>query len=421
VVESGRRTSRDLSAEELRTDDDFLAHVPTCVGLMNSSAFERRKMAYRLESYVLRGEIRNSQQNSVSGWLEVLRATGKGEDAASEPRLVMLSFVGNLQGELAGRDFRFEVRERDLPNPRPVLEEHFHNDQIGPMGDSLYRMVRVPLIPIEEFCMARERGENPPEEQRASIYLEWYSQNGRVVLELLDPILEFAGQYDRLADPEPDPVPDPDDVGPPSITAISLDDDGVFGISSVSPPDAEDEDDPFGLFPKGLSQQISQSSLDAESADDTSPLEDELPWTDCEPQEPRSWDEIIPGIDPETKAMYEQWDEVTDGTKDEPLTWLFESPLSLPKPDNVLDEQQAWIALHSLLAAMALRGVAFDMCPHFTALQAYRLLIDDLLPEAGVHPNLVATGWVQHYGSWESCEACQAEFDEEYERRKNTE
>jgi hypothetical protein len=388
---------------------------------MNSSAFERRKMAYRLESYVLRGEIRNSQQNSVSGWLEVLRATGKGEDAASEPRLVMLSFVGNLQGELAGRDFRFEVRERDLPNPRPVLEEHFHNDQIGPMGDSLYRMVRVPLIPIEEFCMARERGENPPEEQRASIYLEWYSQNGRVVLELLDPILEFAGQYDRLADPEPDPVPDPDDVGPPSITAISLDDDGVFGISSVSPPDAEDEDDPFGLFPKGLSQQISQSSLDAESADDTSPLEDELPWTDCEPQEPRSWDEIIPGIDPETKAMYEQWDEVTDGTKDEPLTWLFESPLSLPKPDNVLDEQQAWIALHSLLAAMALRGVAFDMCPHFTALQAYRLLIDDLLPEAGVHPNLVATGWVQHYGSWESCEACQAEFDEEYERRKNTE
>jgi hypothetical protein len=329
--------------------------------------------------------------------------------------------VGNLQGELAGRDFRFEVRERDLPNPRPVLEEHFHNDQIGPMGGSLYRMVRVPLIPIEEFYMARERGETPPEEQRASIYLEWYSQNGRVVLELLDPIFEFAGQYDRLADPEPEPVPDPDDVGPPSITAISLDDDGIFGVSSVSPTEAEDDDDPFGLFPKGLSQQISQSSLDAESADDASPLEDKLPWTDSEPQEPRSWDEIIPGIDPETKAMYEQWDEVTHGTKDEPLTWLFESPLSLPKPDNVLDEQQAWIALHSLLAAMALRGVAFDMCPHFTALQAYRLLIEDLLPEAGVHPNLVATGWVQHYSSWESCRECESEFDEEYERRKNKE
>lgn len=220
--------------------------------------------------------------------------------------------------------------------------------------------------------MALERGETPPEEQRAFIYFEWYSQNGRVVLELLDPILESAGQYDRLADPEPEPVPDPDDFGPPCITAISLDDDGVFGISSVSPPDAdaEEDDDPFGLFPKGLSQQISQSSLDAESVDDSLQHKEQLPWSDDEPQTPRSWDEIIPGIDPETKAMYEQWDEVTPGTKDEPLTWLYESPLCLPKPDNVFDEQQAWIALHSLLAAMALRGVAFDMCPHFTAMQA---------------------------------------------------
>ncbi len=374
-------------------------------------------MAYRLESYVVRGEIRNSQQNSVSGWLEVLRATGKGEAVTSEPRLVMLSFVGNLHGELAGRDFRFEVREQDLPSPRPVLEEHFHNDQIGPMGDSLYRMVRVPLIPIEEFYMARKRGETPPEEQRASIYLEWYSQNGRVVLELLDPIVEFAGQYDRLADPEPEPLPDPDDVGPPSITAISLDDDGVFDIRSVSPPDAEDDDDPFGLFPKDLSQQINQSSLDSGSVDESFEDDEQLLWSDDQQQTPRSWDEVIPGIDPETKALYEQWDEVTHGTKDEPLTWLFESPLCLPKPDDVLDEQQAWVALHSLLAAMALRGVAFDMCRHFTAMQAYRLLIEELLPEAGVHPNLVATGWVQHYSSWESCKECEAEFDEEYERR----
>ncbi len=378
-------------------------------------------MAYRLESYVLRGEIRNSNRNSVSGWLEVLVASEDGEGTASEPRLVRLSLVGNLQGELAGREFRFEVRERDLPNPRPVLEEAFHDDQIGTMGDSVYRMVRVPLIPIEEFYMARKRGETPPEEQRASVYLEWYSQNGRVVLELVDPILEFEEQYDLLADPEPEPVPDQDDVGALSITAISLDDNGVshFDADSISEPG--EDDDPFELFPKDLNQQISQLSLDADTVDDPSSLEDELALTHIEPREPRSWDEVIPGIDPETKAMYEQWDEVTHGTKDEPLTWLFESPLFLPKPDNVRDEQQAWSALQSLLAAMALRGVAFDMCPHFTAIQAYRLLIEELLPEAGVHPNLVATGWVQHYGSWESCEECQAEFDAEYEQGKNTE
>mgnify|MGYP003348740184 CR=1 FL=1 len=377
-------------------------------------------MAYRLADYVLRGEIRNSNRNRVSGWLEVLRASEDGDDAP-EPRLVRLSLVGNLQGELAGREFRFEVRQQDLPSPKPVLDKHFHDDQIGPMGDSVYRMVRVPLIPFEEFYLARKRGESPPEEQRASIYLEWYSQNGRVVLELIDPILEFSEQYDQLADPEPEPLPDPDNYGPPSVTAISLDDDGTFRIDPVSSFESEEDDDPFGLFPKELSQQISLSSVDATSTDDTSLIKDELAMTDNEPRKLRSWDEIIPGIDPETKAMYEQWDEVTYGTKNEPLTWLFESPLCLPKPDNVLDEQQAWSALQSLLAAMALRGVAFDMCTHFTAIQAYRLLIEDLLPEAGVHPNLVATGWIQHYSSWESCEECEAEFNEEYNRRKGVE
>ena len=380
-------------------------------------------MAFRLESYVVRGEIRNSQQNGVSGWLEVLRSTGKGEEVASEPRLVMLSFVGNLQGELAGRDFRFEVRERDLPSPRPVLEEQFHNDQVGPMGDSVFRMVRVPLIPIEEFYMALKRGETPLEEQRASLYLEWYSQNGRVVLELLDPILEFAEQYDLLADPEPEPLPENLDSDSPGIMQIFPENEEFFseGHDQNSAAEVIDDEDPFGLFPKGLSQQISQTSLDSGSIDDSFQHEEQLPWCDSEPQTPRSWDEVIPGIDPETKAMYEQWDEVTHGTKNEPLTWLFESPLCLPKPDDVLDEQQAWSVLHSLLAAMALRGVAFDMCSHFTAMQAYRLLIEELLPEAGVHPSLVATGWVQHYSSWESCKECEAEFDEEYNRRKNSE
>jgi hypothetical protein len=61
------------------------------------------------------------------------------------------------------------------------------------------------------------------------------------------------------------------------------------------------------------------------------------------------------------------------------------------------------------------------MCTQFTAIQAYRLLTEELLPEAEVHPNLVATGGVQHYGSWESCKECQAEFDEEYNGLKNTE
>ncbi len=381
-------------------------------------------MAYRIHDYVLRGEFRNAQRNSVSGWLEVLR-TEKHEGVESvEPSLVMLSFTGNLGGALEGLNFRFEVRERDLPQPRPVLEKVFRSDQVGAMGDSVFRTVRVPLVSMDEFLAATKRGESPPEEQRTSIYLEWYSQNGRVVLELLDPILEFEGHYKDLADPEPEPLPSEDEVGPPNITTIIRNDDGTIDVipNPGEAMETEDDEDPFGLFPKNLEDQIRDSAADENSLNEdfsAAALDStgELPWTDEAPATPRSWDEVIPGIDPETKAMYEQWDEVVHGTKDEPLTWLFDEPLCLPKPNDVRDEQHGWEVLNALLTAMALRGVAFDMCPHFTAMKAYRLLIEELLPGAGVHPDLVSTGFVQHYSSWESCPECEAEFEEEYRKR----
>ena len=384
-------------------------------------------MAWRISDFAVRGEIRNGARNSVSGWLEVLRKEKHGGIETIEPSLVMLSFTGNLSGELEGRTFRFEVKERDLPQPRPVLEKEFRSDQVGAMGDCVYRMVRVPLIPLDEYLEACKRGEAPPEEQRPSVYLEWYSQNGRVVLELLDPKIEFEGDYRDLADPEPEPVPSPEDVGPPEFTTVVRNDDGTFDVmrESGDHSDSMDDADPFALFPANLEEQIRNSASEPDPGSVSSEFSDnvEYPWPDETPDNEqtsattRSWDEVIPGIDPETKAMYEQWDEVVHGTKDEPLTWLFEEPLCLPRPDDVRDEQHAWEVLLSLLTAMALRGVAFDMCPHFTALQAYRLLIEDLLPEAGVHPQLVSTGFVQHYSSWESCSVCEAEFEEDYRKR----
>ena len=375
-------------------------------------------MAWRIEEFVVRGEIRNGDRNTVSGWLEVLRTEKTGDTETVQPTLVLLSLTGNLTGELEGRTFRFEVREKDRPQPRPAIDHSFHLQQVGAMGDDLYRMVRVPLVPVEEFIEARRRGETPPEEQRASIYLEWYSQNGRVVLELLDPKIEWEGEYCDLADPEPDEVPSQEDMGPPEITTFIRHDDGTFEIMD-EPGDAEDSEDdadPFALFPRNLDEQIRESAGEngLNKEDRLSDIDD-ASWVDRDAEgagsrpRPRNWEEVIPGIDPETKAMYEEWDEVIYGTKDEPLTWLFEEPLCLPKPDDVQDETHAWQVLSSLLTAMALRGVAFDMCPHFTAMQAYRLLIDDLLPRAGAHPNLAATGFVKHYCSSEHCLDCGAE------------
>lgn len=380
-------------------------------------------MACRIHEYVLRGEIRAATRNCVSGWLEVLRTqTARDKSVSVQPSTVVLSFTGNVNGELAGRNFRFEVRPENLPAPRPVLDESFATQQIGVVGDMQYRIVRVPLVPIPEFIAARERGESPPEEQQPSLYLEWYSQNGRVVLDLVNPIIEFEGSDQHLADPQPEPLPESfPDV--PGITMIEQQADGSYRDVDLSDLDADDDDDPYQLFDDDLESQL-QSSLDADLPEDGAQSVDVLieesvaddmdPWQP--PPEPRDWAEVIPGIDPETKAMYEQWDEVIYGTKIVPLTWLFESPLQLPRPADVRDEEHAWQALHQLLMAMAQRGVAFDMCRHFTAQQAYSLLIDELLPEAGVHPDLVATGFIQHFSSSERCPLCEAEFDEEWKR-----
>ncbi len=358
-------------------------------------------MAFRIAPHVIWGEINNTRRNQVFGRLVL--ASG---DPATQPqeqceRLVTLSLTGNLGGELEGRRFRFVPRESGNDARQEPADAGFCTDQAGVMGDAVLREVRVPLAPLKEFLAARKRGEQPPETVQPSLYLEWYSQNGRVVLEMVNPILEFEGAFDQLADPEPEPLPEvsPDAISGPSITIFRRSENGDdvevehVGGDLESDEGEVGEDDPWGLFPDG------------------DPLEDPGPSA------PRPWDEVIPGLDPETKAHYEQWDEITHGTMDEPLGWLLEGPLKLPRPENVFDETEAWSALNSLLTALALRGVAFDMCEHFSAVQAYRLLMTEILPEAQIHPRLVKTGFVRHYCSWEHCADCEAEFEAEYQRR----
>ena len=281
-------------------------------------------MAWRIEQFVVRGEIRNSNRNTVSGWLEVLRTEKVGETETTQPTLLLLSLTGNLTGELEGRTFRFEVREQDRPQLPPAIDHSFHLQQVGAMGDALYRMVRVPLVPIEEFIEARRRGETPPEDQRASIYLEWYSQNGRVVLELLDPKIEWEGEYCDLADSEPNEVPSPDDFGPPEITTFIRRDDGTFEILDEpgSAEDSEDDSDPFALFPRNLDKQIRESAGEIGRVTGDGLIDvDNAPWMDGDAGVTRSrhrpcdWDEVILRTDPETWDMSDIREKVISGTR----------------------------------------------------------------------------------------------------------
>lgn len=75
--------------------------------------------------------------------------------------------------------------------------------------------------------------------------------------------------------------------------------------------------------------------------------------------------------------MYEQWDEIFEGKKDEPVSYLFETPLRLPPPDRVTSDEEAQSLVVAILAQLALLSVAVDVCEHYTPQQTYHLLMTD--------------------------------------------
>ena len=356
-------------------------------------------MAMRIDEYVIGGELNNTSRNSVVGFLEFAPDWG-----------VRIEVGGNLSGELAGRRFRFQVREASLRHPGLLpgeFPEHIEafDHQFGVIGQCVFRVRKIPTIPVHEFLQLPREQKRHHIVHRDCLYLEWFGPNGRVVAEVADVEIEFLDS-ERSAPPIAEPLPNEDDVpSAPEITMVSDD-----GIERIEFPQPESDEDPYGLFDENLESAI-QSSLGNESefADQTEDKFDESGRRE------RSWEEVIPGIDPETKALYEQWDEVLHGPQD--LAASLFAPLQLPHVEQVTTDSQAWPLVSTIMARLATVSIAFDLCEHATPLSAYRCLIEDILPIASVSPNAGAAGFVAHYSMYESCKQCEAEFDEEYDRR----
>jgi len=355
-------------------------------------------MAMRISQYVVRGELNNSRRNAIAGWIDF------GEDYG-----VRVELVGNFSGDLAGKHFRFETNQKTI-RPLPDWVDAMADQQIGVMGTGVLKMARVLLEPVEEAYRRKKAGIPLAEEEKPCLYLEWFSQDGRVVVEIVDPQISYVapnGEVNaELMEPvEPLPLPEPNAEGGLEITGFRTNQQGDIEEFRVETGEASEDDDPYDLFPADLESRLEESAGPVEGM----PVQDEnLPRT-------RSWDEVIPGIDPETKRLYEEWDEVAHGTKDEPLATLFDPPLALRPLEEIVDEEDAQVWLKVLLARLALHSVAVDVCEHFSALDVYRWLLEEILPEAEIHPQLRRTGFVQHYSTWESCRQCAAEFDTEYE------
>lgn len=358
-------------------------------------------MAFRIGSVITAGEIVNTRRNRVAGWLNF----DDGETG------IHLELSGNLEGELAGQHLRFEVPSRlpqvdDLDEVRQAAKK-LQMRQIGAVGEAVFRIVKVPRGSLQEFLDGVDRGEHPPVDETPCLYLEWFSQNGRVVAEILNPQMSY-GPEESPTEKEIEPEPLPDfDFGVGAV-GFAKNEDGEYERIEFD-SSAEDED-PYGLFPKELES-------DLEAAQEPSAFEDPEPTDDSEPRQKRNWADV-PGIDAERAAMYEEWDEILFGDNHEQVTQLFDPPLALKPPQAVQDEAEAAELLRMLIGRLAMHSVAIDICEHYTALATYRWLMEEILPEARIHPRAAASGFVCHYSTNEFCETCDAEFDAEFEARE---
>ncbi len=131
-------------------------------------------MAWRIDEYLIHGEIDNRTPGRVTGRLWFL---------GREDEPVVLDLEGNAWRDVAGHVLRFT-------NPTPATPEAGFLDglaatQSGVVGDiTASRKVKVPDCPMEEVMRLVRAGEKFPWHWGNSLYLEWHSErNGRVVIE----------------------------------------------------------------------------------------------------------------------------------------------------------------------------------------------------------------------------------------------
>jgi hypothetical protein len=132
-------------------------------------------MAWRITDLVVDGELDNTVEGRVTGWLRLV--------GLDEP--VRLDLRGNCRADLAGWRFRI-VRLEPIPAwAEPGDLDGFAAEQVGEAGDILAdQILRHYDCPVDELLARIRAGEPPPTDLRPALYLEWYSdRNGRVVIQ----------------------------------------------------------------------------------------------------------------------------------------------------------------------------------------------------------------------------------------------
>lgn len=358
-------------------------------------------MALRLGDYVVYGELYNFRHYSTHGVL-VLR----GEEPGAET-IVSLNLTGNLAPDTPKNGIRFWPADADGSREPFDMQTHsgFQTRQIGPTGDmTVQGWVRVLPCSVQEYMQRSRLGEPPPTEWKRRLYLEWFSQNGRVVVEMADPVVEECVRRAKGPDDDgdwvscPNHAPLPEDVESGSgsclgITAIQKDGDG-FAISHWQDRSGNSSrnDERDGTGPDALQRQ-----LDAESEAIERALQG-LGETDTQ----------------DSLHELELMDHCIECCEGEPVSELLGDMPPVLHPDD-MDDESLEARFKGVLARLALAGIALDVCEHYTPREAYRLLVDKILPEERSFRELIGTGWVQHFSTSDFCGRCEEECLREYE------
>lgn len=364
-------------------------------------------MALRLHGIVEYGELRNKRRNSTHGFLKL-----RGQEMP-----IHVDLTGDMSPDLHGKTFCFE------PNPErqqyddelstSINPKDIYPHQVGATGTmTAARWVKVADCTDIELYMRAKAGEKPPLRWVRSLYLEWFSQNGRVVIELADPKLEI-GHDPEKGETTWEPMP-PLDFAPPPDKDVE------------ASAEAANMTDDFATLAREESA-LHADHLPPKKRDPFQDADDDIYALDENPDAPEGGDlenylgelrretdesagvELPPEFPPEFLLEME----IIEGEHDDDADHLL-TLLPSFDPDTMNDEE-AESMLKVVLARLALYGIAIHQCEHFSALDTLKLIKNELAVEAKVHPGLIGSGWVNNFMTSESCEICEAEAERDYE------
>ena len=345
-------------------------------------------MVTRLDDMIVRGEIDNTSPNATYA-----RLWFAGYD---DP--MKLELTGNAQPDLAGLRIFFTIKSTPVDHPVERDMSGISWRQIGPVLE-LTRAKRVQLAEcsVDEYHERAKGGRPLPFVWKDALYLEWAGQNGPVALRVIDPTIRITGKGFghpdvRESDIHPSPLQLEDDHLPDILEPLvgfdlpdqplTIDDEGEDNERTTTVGEEEDE---YQLF-----------AVDIDSIFE---------------EEATRLDRLIAFDEDCTQAVddMELMDQLMETGSNVPISTIFDPPIQLPRPID-LDDETVDEPLTVLLSRLARHGIAIHVCPHFTMLEVYELLIDTICPQYGTYAELAGTEWVQHFSTGEFCIDCQDEL-----------